>query len=188
MGNCNGCPFLFQQCVWRSARISPRGDRALRFSAADRGSTVRFGTVVGCADGFTVSHARRRSKAQATRPSRHTQPAALRLDGSREHPQHVGAAVAAASPQRPSVAGLCAGPLVRLETNPARRAVAAQHWEFALDTIELVARAAEDDAPVSLISEIRLRERTLGTTWDARLSQRIRYVALTTDDGPVARD
>jgi hypothetical protein len=60
-------------------------------------------------------------------------------------------------------------------------------WEFALDTIELVARAAEDDAPVSLISEIRLRERTLGTTWDARLSQRIRYVALTTDDGPVAR-
>jgi hypothetical protein len=85
------------------------------------------------------------------------------------------------------VAGLCAGPLVRLETNPARRAVAAQHWEFALDTIELVARAAEDDAPVSLISEIRLRERTLGTTWDARLSQRIRYVALTTDDGPVAR-
>jgi hypothetical protein len=50
------------------------------------------------------------------------------------------------------------------------------------------ARAAEDDAPVSLISEIRLLERTLGTTWDARLSQRIRYVALTTDDGPVARD
>jgi hypothetical protein len=60
-------------------------------------------------------------------------------------------------------------------------------WEFALDTIELVARTAEDDAPVSLISEIRLRERTPGTTWDAGLSQRIRYVALTTDDGPGAR-
>ena len=59
-------------------------------------------------------------------------------------------------------------------------------WEFALDTIELVARAAEDDAPVSLISEIRLRERTPGTTWHAGLSQRIRDVALTTDDGPDA--
>ena len=85
------------------------------------------------------------------------------------------------------MAGLCAPPLGRLETNAARRAVAAQRSGVALDTIELVARAAEDDAPVSLISEIRLRERTLGTTWDARLSQRIRYVALTTDDGPVAR-
>src|SRR5271166_6157552 len=39
-------------------RESPlaRGDRALRFSAADRGSTVPFGTVVGCAAGVYGFH------------------------------------------------------------------------------------------------------------------------------------
>jgi hypothetical protein len=56
-------------------------------------------------------------------------------------------------------------------------------WSFALDTLELVARAADGDAPVSLLTEIRARERVMGCTWDARLAQRIRYVAPKTDDG-----
>ena len=48
-------------------------------------------------------------------------------------------------------------------------------WEFALDTLELVARA-NDGAAVSLLSEIRLREKAMGTTWDSRQGMRIRYV------------
>lgn len=49
-------------------------------------------------------------------------------------------------------------------------------WEFALDTAELAALAAEDDAPAALFAELRARERVLGTTRDARVGQRIRYV------------
>ena len=64
---------------------------------------------------------------------------------------------------------------------PPARLWQASDWQFALDTIELVARAGDGDASVALISEIRLRERTLGTTWDARQSLRIRYTALNTD-------
>jgi hypothetical protein len=49
-------------------------------------------------------------------------------------------------------------------------------WQFALDTAELAARAAEDDAAAALYAELRARERVLGTTRDARIGQRIRYV------------
>jgi hypothetical protein len=65
----------------------------------------------------------------------------------------------------------------------------ASDWDFAFDAIELVARAADGDAPIALLSEIRLRERTLGTTWDARHTQRLRYVQAKMDGppGPVSR-
>lgn len=53
----------------------------------------------------------------------------------------------------------------------------ASDWQFALDTLELVARAADGDAPIALLSEIRLREKSMGTTFDSRQSMRIRYVA-----------
>ena len=60
-----------------------------------------------------------------------------------------------------------------------------------METLELVARAAVagDEAPIALLSEIRLRERTLGATWDSRQSMRIRYVAPSTEGppGPVSR-
>jgi hypothetical protein len=54
-------------------------------------------------------------------------------------------------------------------------------WSFALDTLERVPRAAEDSTPVSVWTEIRARERVMGTTTDARLAQRLRYVAPATD-------
>jgi hypothetical protein len=164
MGNCNGCPFLFQQCVWRSAWISLRGDRAVRFSAADRGSSVRLGTVVGCAAGvygFTC-------------------PSAVEGPSHPAKPSHA---------TRGSKAGRKSRTLPTCRGRGCRRVAAtAKRGPPMCGPAGTTARAAEDDAPVSLISEIRLLERTLGTTWDARLSQRIRYVALTTDDGPVARD
>jgi hypothetical protein len=51
-------------------------------------------------------------------------------------------------------------------------------WSFAMDSLELVARAAETDTPpVALLSEIRYREKEMGTTWDARQTLRLRYVA-----------
>ncbi|HYB34937.1 MAG TPA: hypothetical protein VEF72_03535 [Mycobacterium sp.] len=65
-------------------------------------------------------------------------------------------------------------------------------WSFAADSLELVARAAENDAPpVALVSEIRLREKEMGATWDARQTLRLRYVASLPDGdgqaGPVSR-
>jgi hypothetical protein len=69
----------------------------------------------------------------------------------------------------------------------------ASDWDFAFDTDELLAKAADadGDGSVALWSEIRLRERTLGTTWDARQSMRLRYVASLPDEdgqgGPVSR-
>ena len=65
----------------------------------------------------------------------------------------------------------------------------ASGWDFALDTVELLARAADGDAPIALLTEIRRRERALGTTWDARQTQRLRYVPPKTDGqpGPVSR-
>jgi hypothetical protein len=65
----------------------------------------------------------------------------------------------------------------------------ASDWDFALDTVELLARAADGDAPIALLTEIRRRERALGTTWDARQTQRLRYVPPKTDGspGPVSR-
>jgi hypothetical protein len=69
----------------------------------------------------------------------------------------------------------------------------ASDWDFAFDTAELLAKAADadGDGPVALWSEIRLRERTLGTTWDARQSMRLRCVASLPDEdgqgGPVSQ-
>jgi hypothetical protein len=48
-------------------------------------------------------------------------------------------------------------------------------WAFALDTIELSSRAFDDDAKVSLLTELRYREKVLGTTWAIRQDMRIRY-------------
>ena len=70
---------------------------------------------------------------------------------------------------------------------PHARLWQASDWEFAADTAELLARAAEaGGGSAALWNEIRVREKTLGTTWDARLGMRIRYVTPTTDDGPAA--
>ncbi|MBV8291959.1 MAG: hypothetical protein JOY55_09120 [Mycobacterium sp.] len=67
---------------------------------------------------------------------------------------------------------------------PHTRLWIAADWQFAADTAELLARAADDGGgSVALWSEIRLRERTLGTTWDARLGLRLRYVPPKTE-GP----
>jgi hypothetical protein len=54
-------------------------------------------------------------------------------------------------------------------------------WSFALGTIEQVARAPGDGAPVSIATEIRAREKVMGTTVDARLGLRLRYVEPRTD-------
>ena len=48
-------------------------------------------------------------------------------------------------------------------------------WEFALDTVELHSRAFDADAKVSLLTELRYREKVMGTTWSARQDMRIRY-------------
>jgi hypothetical protein len=48
-------------------------------------------------------------------------------------------------------------------------------WRFALDAIEIASRAFDDGAKVSLLTELRYREKVLGTTWSFRQDQRIRY-------------
>jgi hypothetical protein len=48
-------------------------------------------------------------------------------------------------------------------------------WQFALDTLEVAARFADSSA-VSWSTELRYRERVMGTTHDARQGLRIRYV------------
>jgi hypothetical protein len=48
-------------------------------------------------------------------------------------------------------------------------------WEFARDTIELASRAFDDSARVGLLTELRYREKVLGTTWSARQDMRLRY-------------
>jgi hypothetical protein len=50
-------------------------------------------------------------------------------------------------------------------------------WSFALDAIELSSRAFQDDAKVSLLTELRYREKVMGTTWAFRQDMRIRYTA-----------
>jgi len=52
--------------------------------------------------------------------------------------------------------------------------VAAADWSFALDPIELASRAYDDGAKVGLLTEVRYREKMLGTTWSARQDMRIR--------------
>lgn len=49
-------------------------------------------------------------------------------------------------------------------------------WQYALDTIDLAASAFEEGAKVGLASELRFREKQMGTTWSARQDMRIRYV------------
>jgi len=49
-------------------------------------------------------------------------------------------------------------------------------WQFALDTIELAAQAFQDGAKVGLFTQLRYREKVLGTTWSARQDMRIRYI------------
>ena len=50
-------------------------------------------------------------------------------------------------------------------------------WQYALDTAELAASAFQKGAKVGLMAELRLREKTMGTTWAARQDMHIRYVA-----------
>lgn len=61
-------------------------------------------------------------------------------------------------------------------TMPHARLWHASDWSFAFDTIELASRAFDDGAKVSLLTELRYREKTMGTTWAARQDMRIRYV------------
>jgi len=49
-------------------------------------------------------------------------------------------------------------------------------WSFAFHTIELASRAFDDDAKISLLTQLRYREKTMSTTWAAREDMRIRYV------------
>jgi hypothetical protein len=56
-------------------------------------------------------------------------------------------------------------------------------WEFALDTLEIAARF-HDSGTTSWSTELRYRERAMGTTHDARQGMRIRYVGPT--DAPPA--
>lgn len=49
-------------------------------------------------------------------------------------------------------------------------------WQYALDTAELAASAFQRGAKVGLLAELRLREKTMGTTWGARQDLRIRYI------------
>jgi hypothetical protein len=62
-------------------------------------------------------------------------------------------------------------------TMPHARLWQPSDWEFALDTIELAARAFEDGAKAGLLTELRYREKVLGTTFSARQDMRIRYIA-----------
>jgi hypothetical protein len=147
---------------------SALGGSGIAVSAADRGSTVRFGTVVGCAArvyDFTCpsavegpSHPAKPSHATrgSTNGRKSRTPPTCRGRGCRR-------VAATAKGGRP----MCGRAGTPGDESRTPRCGQPSDWEFALDTIELVARAAEDDAPVSLISDIRLRERTLGTTWDA---------------------
>lgn len=57
-------------------------------------------------------------------------------------------------------------------------------WEFAFDTMELAAMMHEGNAKVA--AEVRARQKVLGTTFDARSAQRIRYVDPPTDNEELA--
>jgi len=59
----------------------------------------------------------------------------------------------------------------------------ASDWRFALDTLELAAQFY-DGGPVALATELRNREKVLGTTLDFRRDLRIRY---TQPGGPMRR-
>jgi hypothetical protein len=55
-------------------------------------------------------------------------------------------------------------------------------WEFALDSIEIAAQFYEGDS--RLATELRNREKLLGTTLDFRRDLRIRYVDTVTKEKP----
>lgn len=48
-------------------------------------------------------------------------------------------------------------------------------WVFAADTIELASRAFDEGAKIGLLTELRYREKAMGTTYAARMDLRIRY-------------
>jgi hypothetical protein len=48
-------------------------------------------------------------------------------------------------------------------------------WQFAADALELAAVFVET-GHLATAAELRLRERVMGTTYDARMAMRIRYV------------
>jgi hypothetical protein len=58
-------------------------------------------------------------------------------------------------------------------------------WEFAFDTLEMVARF-HTSGTVGAAEEIRQREKIMGTTVDARLGLRIRYVEPASDKPKLA--
>ena len=63
-------------------------------------------------------------------------------------------------------------------TMPHARLWGAPDWQCARDTIELAASAFDEGAKVGLLAELRIREKTMGTTWSARQDMRIKYIAL----------
>ena len=59
-------------------------------------------------------------------------------------------------------------------------------WQYALDTAELAASAFQKSAKVGLLTELRFREKQMGTTWSARQDMHIRYVPPSDPDTPPA--
>lgn len=62
----------------------------------------------------------------------------------------------------------------RLEIDAARQLWQASDWQFAMDTTDITA-AWIDGGTVGLATELRNREKVLGTTLDYRRDLRIRY-------------
>jgi len=60
-------------------------------------------------------------------------------------------------------------------TMPHARLWRESDWAFALDTAELASRAFDEDAKVGLLTELRYRQKAMGTTWAARQDMHIRY-------------
>lgn len=58
----------------------------------------------------------------------------------------------------------------------------AADWDYALDCLEVAAKFHESCA-VGIATELRNREKLLGTTMDSRRDLRIRYVEPAVDDG-----
>jgi len=62
----------------------------------------------------------------------------------------------------------------RISTMPHCVLWAPSDWQYALDTAKVHSAAQNGSTPA--LSELRQREKTLGTTWEARRDLRIRYV------------
>lgn len=50
-------------------------------------------------------------------------------------------------------------------------------WDYAFDSIEIAARFHAEEGSNTVATELRFREKVLGTCWDFRRDLRIRYVA-----------